>query len=63
MQPLDNGSFNAVKAAYQKELKKFNFNTDSQPVDKINFIKAYNKARKAGLTEKNILPVFRTTGN
>jgi hypothetical protein len=52
MQPLDNGPFNAVKAAYQKELKKFNFNTDARPFDKINFIKAYNMARKAGLTKK-----------
>jgi hypothetical protein len=63
MQPLDNGPFNAVKAAYRKELKQFNFDTDARPVDKTNFIKAYSKARKAGLTEKNIRSAFRTTGN
>jgi hypothetical protein len=63
MQPLDNGSFNAVKAAYRKELKQFNFDTDAPPVDKINSVKAYSKAREAGLTEKNILSAFRTTGN
>jgi hypothetical protein len=63
MQPLDNGPFNAVKSAYRKELKKFNFSTDARPVDKINFIKAYNKARKAGLAERNILSAFRTTEN
>jgi hypothetical protein len=63
MQPLDNGPFNAVKAAYRKELKQFNFNNDARPVDKINFIKAYAKAREAGLTEKNIQAAFRTTGN
>jgi hypothetical protein len=54
MQPLNNGPFNAVKAAYRKELKQFNFNNNARPVDKINFIKAYAKAREAGLTEKNI---------
>jgi hypothetical protein len=32
-------------------------------MDKINFIKAYSKAREAGLTEKNIQAAFRTTGN
>jgi hypothetical protein len=32
-------------------------------MDKINFIKAYNEAREAGLTEKNIQAAFRTTGN
>jgi hypothetical protein len=63
MQPLDNGPFNAVKAAYRKELKEFNFNNHARPVHKINFIKAYNKARVAGLTEKNIQSAFRTTGN
>jgi hypothetical protein len=63
MQPLDNGPFNVLKAAYRKELKTFNFHNDARPIDKINFIKAYNKARSAGLTEKNILSAFRTTGN
>jgi hypothetical protein len=60
--PLDNSPFNALKAAYRKELKKFNFN-DARPVDKRNFIRAYKKARENGLTEKNIQAAFRTTGN
>jgi hypothetical protein len=63
MQPLDNGPFNAMKAAYRKELKEFNFNNDDRPVDKINFIRAYNNAKVAGLTEKNTQSTFRTTGN
>jgi hypothetical protein len=32
-------------------------------MDKINFIKVYNKAREAGLITKNIQAAFRTTGN
>jgi hypothetical protein len=52
MQPLNNGPFNAVKAAYRKELKKYNSLNDARPIDKINFIRAYNKARGNGLTEK-----------
>jgi hypothetical protein len=63
MQPLNNGPFNAVKAAYRKKLRKFNFNNDAHLVNKINFIKAYNKARTAGLSTKNIQSAFRTTGN
>jgi hypothetical protein len=63
MQPLDNGPFNAVKAAYRKELREFNFNNDARPIDKINFIKAYNKAYITGLSAKNIQSAFRTTGN
>ncbi|KAF6528117.1 hypothetical protein HZS61_008419 [Fusarium oxysporum f. sp. conglutinans] len=42
LQPLDNGVFNASKAAYRKELQKLTSLTDSAPVDKVNFIKAYH---------------------
>jgi hypothetical protein len=63
MQPLNNGPFNAVKAAYRKKLKTHSFNNDSRLIDKINFVKTYSKAREAGLTEKNIQAAFRTTGN
>ncbi|KAJ3455782.1 hypothetical protein MRS44_017264 [Fusarium solani] len=44
--PLDNGVFNVSKAAYRKELQKLASLTDSAPVDKVNFIKAYAKARE-----------------
>lgn len=63
LQPLDNGIFNATKAAYRKELQKLASLTDSAPVDKANFIRAYAKAREAGLTENNILAGWRFTGN
>jgi hypothetical protein len=63
MQPLDNGPFSAVKAAYRKELKKYNSLSDARPIDKTNFIRAYNKAREDGLTEKDILSAFRITRN
>jgi hypothetical protein len=43
MQPLNNGPFNAMKAAYRKKLKEFNFNNYALLVDKINFIKAIIK--------------------
>ncbi|KAJ3453209.1 hypothetical protein MRS44_018864 [Fusarium solani] len=61
--PLDNGPFNASKAAYRKELQKLTSLTDSAPVDKVNFIKAYAKAREVGMTKKNILSGWRVTGN
>jgi hypothetical protein len=63
MQPLDNGPFNSLKAAYRKELKTLNSLNDSRPIDKIKFIRAYSKARSQGLTEQNIKSAFRTTGN
>ncbi|RYC79542.1 hypothetical protein BFJ63_vAg17578, partial [Fusarium oxysporum f. sp. narcissi] len=63
LQPLDNGVFNASKAAYRKELQKHTSLTDSAPVDKVNFIKAYAKARAVGMTKKNILSGWRVTGN
>jgi hypothetical protein len=37
--------------------------TDSAPVDKVNFIKAYAKASEVGMTKKNILSGWRVTGN
>ncbi|KAJ2898372.1 hypothetical protein MKZ38_003963 [Zalerion maritima] len=61
--PLDNGPFNSVKATYRKELEKLALLTDSTPVDKVNFIRAYSKAREIGLTRKNILSGWRVTGN
>ncbi|KAJ0137215.1 Uncharacterized protein HZ326_19801 [Fusarium oxysporum f. sp. albedinis] len=63
LQPLDNGIFNVSKAAYRKELQKLTSLTDSAPVDKVNFIKAYAKAREVGMTKKNILSGGRVTGN
>ncbi|KAH7461560.1 hypothetical protein FOMA001_g19031 [Fusarium oxysporum f. sp. matthiolae] len=63
LQPLDNGVFNASKAAYRKELQKLTSLTDSAPVDKVNFIKAYAKAREVGMTKKNILSGWKVTGN
>ncbi|KAG6979718.1 hypothetical protein FocnCong_v010367 [Fusarium oxysporum f. sp. conglutinans] len=63
LQPLNNGVFNASKASYRKELQKLTSLTDSAPVDKVNFIKAYAKAREVGMTKKNILSGWRVTGN
>ena len=63
LQPLDNGVFNASKAAYRKELEKLAVLTDSTPVDKVNFIRAYAKAREIRIIEKNILSGWRITGN
>ena len=63
LQPLDNGVFNASKTAYRKELEKLAVLTDSTPVDKVNFIRAYTQAREIGMTKKNILSGWRVTGN
>ena len=63
LQPLDNGVFNASKAAYRRELEKFASLTDSAPIDKVNFIRAYAKARQVGMTKRNILSGWRVTGN
>lgn len=63
LQPLDNGVFNAVKTYYRGLLSTWQSLTDSQPVDKINFIKALQEARQKGFTEKNIRNAWKTTGN
>jgi len=63
LQLLDNSVFNASKAAYRKELEKLALLTDSTPVDKVNFIRAYAKARETGMTKRNILSGWRVTGN
>jgi hypothetical protein len=52
-----------VKGAYRKELKKLAVLTDLTPVDKVNFIRAYAKAREARMTEKIIRSGWRVTGN
>jgi hypothetical protein len=63
LQLLDNGVFNALKAAYRRELEKFASLTDSAPMDKANFTRAYAKARRVGMTQKNILSGWRVTEN
>ncbi|KAJ3453537.1 hypothetical protein MRS44_017784 [Fusarium solani] len=50
-------------AAYRRELEKFASLTDSTPMDKVNFIRVYAKARQVGMTKKNILSGWRVTGN
>src|ERR1700733_4745669 len=62
LQPLDNGVFNVLKAAYRKELSRLAVLTDAAPVNKINFIRCYVIARQA-ITVKTIKSSFRTTGN
>ncbi|KAG6979946.1 hypothetical protein FOFC_17585 [Fusarium oxysporum] len=63
LQPLDNGNFNVIKGAYRKELQKLASLTDSAPVDKVNFIQAYAKAREVGMRKEIILSGWRFTGN
>ena len=53
LQPLDNGIFNVIKAAYRKELSQLASLTDASPVDKIKFIRCYSKAREA-VTKRTI---------
>ncbi|KAI8401859.1 hypothetical protein FOFC_18728 [Fusarium oxysporum] len=63
LQPFDNGVFNVVKGACRKELQKLASLTDSAPVDKGNFIRAYAKAREAGMRKEIVLSGWRLTGN
>ncbi|KAI8401267.1 hypothetical protein FOFC_18136 [Fusarium oxysporum] len=63
LQPLDNGNFNVIKGAYLKELQKLASLSGSAPVDKVNFIRAYAKAREAGMRKEIILSGWRFTGN
>ncbi|KAJ0132203.1 Uncharacterized protein HZ326_24711 [Fusarium oxysporum f. sp. albedinis] len=63
LQPLDNGIFNVIKGAYRKELQKLASLTDSATVDKVSFIRAYAKAREAGMRKEIILSGWRFTGN
>lgn len=62
LQPVDNGYFNVLKAAYRKEVAKLNSITDSAPVGKINFLRCLYTARKV-VTEKTIVFAWRHIGN
>ncbi|KAH7462791.1 hypothetical protein FOMA001_g18311 [Fusarium oxysporum f. sp. matthiolae] len=63
LQPLDNGIFNVINGAYRKELQNLASLTDSAPVDKVSFIRAYAKAREAAMRKEIILSGWRFTGN
>lgn len=62
LQPLDNGIFNVSKLAYRAELAKLATINDAAPVDKINFIRCYSKAREQ-ISKRTILSGWRVTGN
>ncbi|KAM4063418.1 DDE superfamily endonuclease [Hirsutella rhossiliensis] len=49
--PLDNGVFNASKAAYRKELQKLTCLTDSAPVHKLEALKPKNRRLPSTATE------------
>ncbi|KAK8073176.1 hypothetical protein PG994_004075 [Apiospora phragmitis] len=63
LQPLDNGVLNSLKACYRRELGKLVSLTDSRPVDKVNFIRCYARAREAAFTKQNIKSGWKVTGN
>ncbi|KAF3770200.1 hypothetical protein M406DRAFT_234132, partial [Cryphonectria parasitica EP155] len=62
LQPLDNGIFAVLKAAYRKELQKLQDLTDSAPVNKINFLRCLITAR-AAITPKVVKGGWRHSGN
>ncbi len=59
LQPLDNAPFNVLKGAYRKELGKLAVLTDSAPVDKVNFIRTYVRAREVAMTPEIIKASWR----
>ncbi|KAJ3455738.1 hypothetical protein MRS44_017220 [Fusarium solani] len=60
---VDEGGIMAGFGAYRKELQKLASLIDSAPVDKVNFIRAYAKAKEAGMRKEIILSGWRFTGN
>ncbi|KAM5528615.1 transposase [Fusarium oxysporum f. sp. phaseoli] len=60
---VDEGGIMVGFGAYRKELQMLASLTDSAPVDKVNFIRAYAKAREAGMRKDIILSGWRFTGN
>ena len=63
LQPLDNGLYNAFKAVYCKHLQALNSLTDAAPVDKINFIQCYKKAKEDAFIKTTLKSGFKVTGN
>lgn len=62
LQPLDNCLFSALKARYRRHLEDYNFSSNSTPIDKVNFIRCFKKARDDAYTMQNIKASFRVTG-
>ncbi|KAK8859480.1 Pogo transposable element with ZNF domain [Apiospora arundinis] len=63
LQPLDNGVFNSLKVAYRRVFGKLASLTDVRPVDKVNFIRCYARAREAAFTPQTIKSGWKVTGN
>ena len=50
LQPLDNRVFNAIKTYFRAQIQSYQALSDSIPVDKINFIRVYTKARDGSIS-------------
>ncbi len=62
LQPLDLAVFSPLKAYYRAEIAVIGHQSDSTPIGKVAFLKAYQKARKRGLTLKNITSGWKASG-
>jgi hypothetical protein len=61
LQPLDKGIFGPLERAYSEKLEYHN-RWNGLWMDTATFLRYYSTARKAAMTETNILSAFRATG-
>ena len=58
LQPLDTSGFSPLKSRYRREINHINTYSmplESMPIAKAQFLQAYEKARTATFTERNIM--------
>ena len=65
LQPLDISIFSPLKGQYRREINNINtygISVESTPLAKAQFLQAYEKARTAAFTKRNIISGWRGTG-
>ncbi len=62
LQPLDLSVFGPLKSYYRAEITAISYLSETTPIGKVAFIKAYKKARAKGITIKNLAAGWKASG-
>jgi hypothetical protein len=56
------GVFSPLRAAYRRAISAISIFTDSSPIGKAHILRCYARARKEGITRKNIMAAWKGAG-
>jgi DDE superfamily endonuclease len=63
LQPLDVGIFGPISTKYKNAIRnRFEFNTESYNIDKVDFLEIWHEVRRSTITPENVKSAWRDSG-